>query len=25
MDWIVLAGSEIEVDGTPVVRGGRLL
>lgn len=25
MSWVVLAGAEIAVDGTPVVRGGRIL
>ena len=25
MDWISLAGSEISIDGTPVIRAGRLL
>jgi leucyl aminopeptidase (aminopeptidase T) len=25
MSWITLAGSEISVDGTPVIRGGKLL
>jgi hypothetical protein len=25
MDWISLAGSEVAIDGTPVIRAGRLL